>query len=99
MITGIQVRMARAGLRLRTRDLARQAAVSPNTITRIEAELGANPSTLAAVQRALEAEGAVFGASAGLASVTVPTGSGMAARTSTGSHWMRPDELNASNDI
>src|SRR6267143_5150387 len=57
---GAQVRMARAALKMNVRDLAAAAEVSPNTITRIEADLPSNASTLAAIRRALEAAGVEF---------------------------------------
>lgn len=60
MITGTQVRMARAALRLGVRDLASAARVSPATVTRIEANMAGNASTLAALRSALEAAGATF---------------------------------------
>lgn len=52
--------MARAGLRWGVRELAERAEVSPNTVTRIEGDQPANPATLAALQRALEAAGIEF---------------------------------------
>ena len=52
--------MARAGARLGVRALAAEARVSPNTITRVEADNASNASTLAAIKRALEAHGAEF---------------------------------------
>ena len=52
--------MARAGLRLSVRDLAKAASVSPNTVTRIEGDHAANTSTLAAIQQSLEALGVQF---------------------------------------
>lgn len=60
MVTGAQIRMARAALKWGVRDLAEKAQVSPNTVTRIEADNGANSSTLSALQRALEAAGVEF---------------------------------------
>ena len=42
------------------RQLGAVAKVSPNTITRAEADGSLNPSTVAAIQRALEAAGAEF---------------------------------------
>jgi transcriptional regulator with XRE-family HTH domain len=60
MLTGSQARMARAALKMSVRDLAAAAKVSPNTVTRIEADLPANSSTLAAVRTALESAGVVF---------------------------------------
>jgi transcriptional regulator with XRE-family HTH domain len=59
-MNGAQVRMARAALKMNVRDLAAAAEVSPNTITRIEADLPSNASTLAAIRRALEAAGVEF---------------------------------------
>ncbi|KAA5599225.1 helix-turn-helix transcriptional regulator [Blastochloris sulfoviridis] len=52
--------MARAALKLSVRDLAAAASVSPNTVTRIEADGTSNAATLAAVQRALEEAGVEF---------------------------------------
>ncbi len=60
MVTGAQVRMARAALRMDVRALAKAADVSPNTVTRVEAENSANSSTLAAIRRALEEAGVQF---------------------------------------
>ena len=60
MLTGAQIRMARAALKLGVRELAGVAKVSPNTVTRIEADLPANASTLAAIRTALEAAGVIF---------------------------------------
>ncbi len=54
-MNGAQARMARAALKMSVRDLAAAAQVSPNTITRIEADLPSNPSTLGAIRRVLEA--------------------------------------------
>ena len=45
---------------MNVRELGISAGVSPNTITRIEADGTSNSSTLAAVQRALEAAGVIF---------------------------------------
>jgi len=59
-MNGAQVRMARAALKMTVRDLAAAAEVSPNTITRIEADLPLNPATLGAIRRALEAAGVEF---------------------------------------
>ncbi|XYD11772.1 helix-turn-helix domain-containing protein [Methylobacterium sp. NMS12] len=52
--------MARAGLRLSVREVAEAAKVSPNTVTRVEADLPVNTSTLAVLRQALEAAGADF---------------------------------------
>ena len=60
MITGAQLRMARAALKLGVRDVAAAAKVSPATVTRIESDQPANASTLAAIRTALEAAGVEF---------------------------------------
>ena len=60
MITGSQVRMARAALKIGVRDVAKAAKVSPATVTRVEADQPANASTVAAIQAALEAAGVEF---------------------------------------
>jgi transcriptional regulator with XRE-family HTH domain len=60
MITGYQLRMARAALKWGVRDVAREAKVSPATVSRIESDVAANASTLAALQTALEAAGVEF---------------------------------------
>jgi transcriptional regulator with XRE-family HTH domain len=52
--------MARAALKWGVRDVAREAKVSPATVTRIEADNPANVSTLAAIRRALEEAGVRF---------------------------------------
>ncbi len=52
--------MARAALKWGVRDVAREAKVSPATVTRIEADSPANASTLAAIRSALEAAGVEF---------------------------------------
>ena len=52
--------MARAALKLSVRDVAAAAQVSPNTVTRLEASLAVNSSTVAAIRRALEAAGVIF---------------------------------------
>ena len=60
MITGSQVRMARAALKKGVRDIAASARVSPATVSRIEADMPANASTLSAIRSALEAAGVEF---------------------------------------
>lgn len=60
MITGCQARMGRAALRLGVRDVALAARVSIGTVSRVEADLSANPATLDAIKRALEAAGLEF---------------------------------------
>ncbi len=57
---GSQARMARAALKLSVRELAAAAKVSPNTVTRVEAGLAVNNSTVAAIRAALEAAGIEF---------------------------------------
>lgn len=60
MITGTQLRMARAALKIGVRDVGRLAKVSPATVTRIEAGQPANSSTLEAIRIALEGAGIEF---------------------------------------
>jgi transcriptional regulator with XRE-family HTH domain len=60
MITGYQVRMARAALKWGVRDVARAAQVSPATVTRVEAGQPANAATVAAICAALETAGVEF---------------------------------------
>jgi transcriptional regulator with XRE-family HTH domain len=60
MITGLQIRMARAALKLGVRDVAKLARVSPATVTRVESDGPANASTVAALRTALEAAGVEF---------------------------------------
>ena len=60
MITGTQLRMARAALKLGVRDVAAAAKVSPATVTRIESDQPANASTLSTIRAALEAAGVEF---------------------------------------
>ena len=50
-------RMARAALKLGVRDVADAAKVSPNTVTRLEAGLPVNNSTLSAIRSALARSG------------------------------------------
>lgn len=52
--------MGRAALRLGVRDVAGVARVSIGTVSRVEAGMAANESTLAAIQRALESLGLEF---------------------------------------
>ena len=60
MITALQARMGRAALRLGVRDVAAVARVSIGTVSRVEAGMTANESTLAAIQQALESLGLEF---------------------------------------
>jgi transcriptional regulator with XRE-family HTH domain len=63
VITGAQIRAARALLRWTTEDLAREAGLASRTIKRFEQTEGIPPSrssTLAQIQRVLEAAGIEF---------------------------------------
>lgn len=63
MICGVQIRLARAALRLSVTELATLAAVGVQTIKRFEAVDGVPPSrssTLRDVQKTLEAAGVEF---------------------------------------
>jgi len=63
MLTGVQIRAARHGLRLTVRDIANSANVSVSTIKRIEASDGIpqiSVKNLMAVKVALEAAGIEF---------------------------------------
>jgi transcriptional regulator with XRE-family HTH domain len=56
----VQLRMARAAVGWGVRELAAQAGVTANTITRIENGADAKQSTIEALRRALEAAGIEF---------------------------------------
>ena len=56
----VQLRMARAAVGWGVRDLAKQAGVTANTVTRIENGADAKQSTMDALKRALEAAGIEF---------------------------------------
>ena len=92
MVTGAQVRMARAALRMDVRALAKAADVSPNTVSRVEAENSVNSSTLAAIRRALEDAGVQF----------IPENGGGAGVRLKGrgrpDKGLRPDQLTTEND-
>jgi transcriptional regulator with XRE-family HTH domain len=60
MLTGAQVRMARAALGWSIRDLSQKTGVSERTIKRLEQGGTTYTSTLSKIQRALEAEGLEF---------------------------------------
>lgn len=61
MITGDQIRMARAALRLGVRELAALAGVAAMTVTRLENnQSGGLAKTLRKVQQALETAGVEF---------------------------------------
>ncbi len=74
-ITPVQSKMARAALGWSTGELARRAQVGAATVNRFETGQAAPiPSTLAAIQRAMEAEGIEFKAADGRACVCIETG-------------------------
>ena len=56
----IQLRMARAAVGWGVRELAEEAGVTANTVTRIENGADAKQSTIDRLQRALEAAGVEF---------------------------------------
>ncbi len=56
----VQLRMARAAVGWSVRELAKQAGVTANTVTRIENGADAKQSTIDALRRALEAAGVEF---------------------------------------
>ena len=60
MFEGIQVRMGRAAVGWSVRELARNAGVTPNTISRIENGGDALASTMERIQTALEDAGVIF---------------------------------------
>lgn len=60
MVTREQVRMARAALNWSMRDLAREAGVSANTVSRYENGTDAMGDTLTRIRRCFEAAGLVF---------------------------------------
>ncbi len=60
MLTRTQVKMARTALGWGVRDLASQAGLATNTVSRFENGADITLSTLAKIQAALEEEGIVF---------------------------------------
>lgn len=60
MITGDQIRMARAALKWGVRDLAKNANITPATVTRIEAGRSSHASTLEVIRIAFENAGVEF---------------------------------------
>jgi transcriptional regulator with XRE-family HTH domain len=61
VITGAQIRMARAALRLGVRELAEMAEVAPMTISRLEnGQSGGLADTLRKIQLTLEEAGIIF---------------------------------------
>ncbi len=71
-MTGAQARAARALLRWTVADAAKRADVSPNTVTRVEAEKSVNTATLSVMRSAYEAGGAEFTADGGVRLRSVP---------------------------
>lgn len=59
-IAAIQSKMARAAVGWGVRDLAKEAGVSVDTVSRLERGEELQPRTLAAIQAALEAAGVIF---------------------------------------
>jgi transcriptional regulator with XRE-family HTH domain len=59
-ILGVQCFLARTALGWNLRDLARAAEVSYHTVQRFERGDSVRPSTLEAIQRALEKAGVIF---------------------------------------
>ena len=74
MITGTQVKMARAALGWKAADLADRSNVTINTIFRLEGGKGVQASTLAAIQRALEDAGVRFIEKDGFMGALIPSG-------------------------
>lgn len=72
MITDTHIRMARAALKWTVEELADKAQVGKNTVWRIEAGASSNPSTIAAIQRALEDAGVQFIEIEGCPAVVAP---------------------------
>jgi transcriptional regulator with XRE-family HTH domain len=71
-ITGLQIRLARAALGLSLRQLAAEAEISPNTITRFElGHGGLQSASLARLQEVLEEQGIMFEGPASGSSETV----------------------------
>lgn len=60
IVTGGQIRMARAALQWGVREVAKAAGVTPNTVSRIEAGGDALAGTLRKIQAALESQGIEF---------------------------------------
>jgi len=60
MITGTQVKMARAALGWGVRELAEKADINPNTVTRLETGGGIQASNLEKIEHALIKAGIQF---------------------------------------
>lgn len=97
IVTGEQLRGARAMVRIEQSELASRAGVSIDTVKRLERTLGpisANVNTVAAISRVLEAAGVEFipenggGAGVRLRARSAPIAD----------QGKRPEELNAGND-
>lgn len=86
-----QCRMARAGLSLGLRELARLARLPAGAVSRFEAGQGAPEAAVAALQKALERAGAQFVAEGGDAGVWLRRAAGEAATIPI-------EQLNAAND-
>ena len=56
----VQLKMARAALGLRVRELAEMTGITANTISRIENGSDAKQSTITAIRQALESAGVIF---------------------------------------
>lgn len=59
-MNAVQCKMARVATGLGIRELAAEAKVSPNTISRLERGEDLKPATIAAIRTALEAAGVEF---------------------------------------
>ncbi len=53
MINGIQVKMARSALGIGVRELAKEAGINPNTVSRFETGGGIQASSLEKIEKAL----------------------------------------------
>lgn len=61
MITGDQIRMARAALKIGVRELAELANVAPMTVSRLEnGQSGGQSETLSRIKAAFEQAGVIF---------------------------------------
>jgi len=60
MITGVQIRMARAALGLSVQELSKMANINPNTVSRIENGHNALGSTLVILENNLTKAGIEF---------------------------------------
>lgn len=60
MLKSVQIKMARAALGWGVRELAEEAGVTANTVSRCETSGGGQAATLDAIQTALEKGGIIF---------------------------------------